>query len=212
MNQYNPNIHHRRSIRLRGYDYSQAGLYFITICVHDRACLFGEITNGKMALNDVGIIADNFWLEIPGHFPHAELHEYIVMPNHVHGIIEIIKNQHGMPDVGPRHDAGPHHGVALPDNNDITVGTSHGMSGMSQPPNINQFGKPVPGSVSVIINQYKSSVKRWCNKNGHPFFQWQSRFHDHVISDEQSYQRISDYIANNPQKWIDDTFNTFTNN
>lgn len=209
MNQYNPHIHHRRSIRLKGYDYSQEGLYFITICVQDRACLFGKIANGKMALNDVGIIAENFWSEIPGHFPHAELHEYIIMPNHVHGIIEIIEKQHGVPDMRPSH------GVALPDNNDITVGTSHGMSqsnGMSQPPNINQFGKPVSGSVSVIINQYKSSVKRWCNKNGHPYFQWQSRFHDHVIRDEQSHQRISDYIVNNPAKWADDKFNPNTNN
>jgi hypothetical protein len=122
---YNPQKHHRRSIRLKGYDYSQAGLYFITICCQDRACLFGEITNGKMALNDVGIIAANYWLEIPGHFPHAELHEYIIMPNHVHGIIEIIKKQNGVPDVGPRHDVG--HAMAWPYRTTMILPLGHPM-------------------------------------------------------------------------------------
>jgi len=87
---YNPNIHHRKSIRLKGYDYSQAGLYFVTICCQDRMCLFGNVIADKMILNDAGKIADNCWMEIPKHFPNAVLHEYIVMPNHVHGIIELI--------------------------------------------------------------------------------------------------------------------------
>ena len=86
---YNPNIHHRRSIRLKGYDYAQAGLYFITICCQNRAHLFGEIINGQMILNDAGKIANNCWMEIPNHFPNAVLHEHIVMPNHIHGIIEL---------------------------------------------------------------------------------------------------------------------------
>ena len=104
MNNYNPHIHHRHSIRLKGYDYSQSGLYYITICVQDRKCLFGKIVRindvriedfeprqREMILNDAGKIADNCWLEIPKHFPNAVLHEYIIMPNHVHGIIELIK-------------------------------------------------------------------------------------------------------------------------
>lgn len=222
MNAYNPHIHHRRSIRLKGYDYSREGLYFITICVHDRACLFGEITNGKMALTDTGKIAGDYWFNIPEHFPHAVLHEFIVMPNHIHGIIEIVDNP-----------AGPSHGMAIGISTNITdempvrtshertrhgvspqsnitgnqVRTCHGMSQQPPPqPTITQYGKPVPGSISVIINQYKSSVKRWCNKNGHSRFQWQSRFHDHIIRHEQSYQRISEYIINNPAKWADDKF------
>jgi putative transposase len=88
---YNSSIHHRRSIRLKGYDYSQAGLYFITICVQDRKCLFGKIANDEMILNNAGTIANECWLEIPKHFPNAVLHEHIVMPNHVHGIIELIQ-------------------------------------------------------------------------------------------------------------------------
>ncbi|MBC7884508.1 MAG: hypothetical protein H7X99_03490 [Saprospiraceae bacterium] len=86
---YNPQKHHRRSIRLKGYDYSQEGLYFITICCESREYRFGKIENGDMILNDAGKNADECWLEIPKHFPNAILHEYIVMPNHVHGIIEL---------------------------------------------------------------------------------------------------------------------------
>ncbi|MCX6291535.1 MAG: hypothetical protein NT126_07195 [Bacteroidetes bacterium] len=176
---YNPQIHHRRSVRLKGYDYSQAGLYFVTICCKDRMCLFGRVVDEKMKLNEAGKIADECWMEIPKHFPRAVLHEHIIMPNHVHGIIEL-----------------------------TDVGTCHGMSLHTIPTEKsgNQFGKPISGSVSVIINQYKSSVKRWCNKNGHQYFQWQSRFHDHIIRNELSYQAISNYIINNPAKWNDDKF------
>ena len=87
---YNPNIHHRRSIRLKGYDYSQAGLYFITICCQNRAFLFGEITNGKMVLNNAGKIANDEWLNTPKIRPNVELGEFIIMPNHIHGIIRIL--------------------------------------------------------------------------------------------------------------------------
>ena len=178
---YNPNIHHRKSIRLEGYDYSQAGLYFVTICCHNHACFFGNIvgtchgmsnspgmSNSQIILNDTGKIADEYWLNIPNHFPDVVLHEHIVMPNHIHGIIQIV------------------------------VGTCHGMSVQ------NQFGKPIAGSMSIIVNQYKSSVKRWCNKNGHAYFQWQSRFHDHIIQNPESYQTIAEYILNNPANWHND--------
>jgi hypothetical protein len=114
-------------------------------------------------------------------------------------------------------DVRTRHGVSLPTSPDNIVGPCHGMA-TPQPstpqsstppiiqPNTNQFGKPIPGSVSVIINQYKSSVKRWCNKNGHEHFKWQSRFHDHIIRNQQSYVTISEYIINNPAKWGDDKF------
>jgi len=82
------NAHHRGSIRLGNYDYSREGLYFVTICVQDKECLFGKIENGKMILNSAGNIALTCWSEIPQHFPNAVLHEYFVMPNHVHGIIQ----------------------------------------------------------------------------------------------------------------------------
>src|SRR5690606_30881644 len=105
MNRYHPNIHHRRSIRLKGYDYSQAGLYFITICCQNRAHLFGKIVDGEMICNDMGNIANQCWLDIPNHFPNMVLHEYVVMPNHIHGIVEII----GTDNVGAKN--------VSPDNN-----------------------------------------------------------------------------------------------
>jgi REP element-mobilizing transposase RayT len=189
---YNPNVHHRKSIRLKGYDYSQAGLYFITICVQDRLCLFGEIVDGKMILNNAGKIADECWLKIPKHFPNPVLHEHIVMPNHIHGIIELQRNDSV---VGTRHV------VSLPDNTENPLWKSHVMS-VSQ----NQFSHPIPGSVSVIVQQYKSSVKRFCNKNNFSHFLLQSRFYEHIIRNEQSYEHIADYIINNPKNWKEDNF------
>jgi REP element-mobilizing transposase RayT len=198
MNNYNPEIHHRKSIRLKGYDYSQEGLYFITICTNDRKCLFGEIYGfdvvwvknfqppPEMILNDAGKIANDCWLEIPKHFTNVVLHEHIIMPNHVHGIIEL-------KPVGTRHV------VSLPDNSEITVRPSHVMARQQ-----NQFSKPIPGSISVIIQQYKSSVTRFVNKINNSQFKWQSRFYEHIIRNEQSYQQIADYIINNPKNWKDD--------
>jgi REP element-mobilizing transposase RayT len=103
---YNPAIHHRRSIRLKGYDYSQAGLYFITICVQDKICLFGKVINGKMELNEAGKIAVSCWLDIPVHFPNVTLHEYVVMPNHIHGIIELSGTSVGAKDISPANRTG----------------------------------------------------------------------------------------------------------
>ena len=206
---FNPNIHHRKSYRLKGYDYSQEGLYFLTICTKDREYFFGRIeivgglpvgTSHVMSLNDVGKIADECWLEIPKHFPNAILHEHIVMPNHVHGIIELTAI------VGTSHVMSPH--VVSPPNDADISGTRHVVSlhNATQQPQQNKFSKPISGSVSVIIQQFKSSVKRSCNKNGNENFQWQSRFHDHIIRNNESYQRIADYILNNPSKWQDDKF------
>ncbi len=87
---YNSKIHNRRSIRLKGYDYSQAGLYFITICVQNREWLFGKIENDEMILNDAGKMVEIEWLNLKNLFPNIELHEYITMPNHFHGILEIV--------------------------------------------------------------------------------------------------------------------------
>ncbi len=96
---YDPQKHHRRSIRLKGYDYTQAGAYFITIVTKDRACLFGEVVEDDMRLSPMGIIVQECWLAIPDHFPHAVLDEFVVMPNHVHGIIVLNETE----KVGARH-------------------------------------------------------------------------------------------------------------
>ncbi|HPD60876.1 MAG TPA: transposase [Thermodesulfobacteriota bacterium] len=99
---YNSDIHHRKSIRLRHYDYSKPGAYFITICTHNRECLFGKIIGRKMVLNNKGKITRHYWLEIPRHFPNVVLDEYIIMPNHVHGII-VLDNSVGARHAVPLH-------------------------------------------------------------------------------------------------------------
>jgi putative transposase len=103
---FDPKRHHRHSIRLKGYDYSRAGKYFVTMCTQDRACLFGEVVNGHMQLNDAGRVVEQCWVEIPHHFPHGELDAFVVMPNHVHGII-VITDAVGAQDFAPLPTAGP---------------------------------------------------------------------------------------------------------
>jgi putative transposase len=185
---YNKNIHHRRSIRLKGYDYSQAGLYFITICVQDRKCLFGEIENGEMVLNEFGMIAYQQWEKLPERFTNMESDVFQIMPNHMHGIIMLTDT------VGATL-------AVAPDNNPVADETGAGAS-------------PAPTkTVGDIVGAYKSLVANDCLetfKQNHPGKimgkLWQRNYYEHIIRDEQSYQRISDYIINNPKNWNNDKF------
>lgn len=186
----------RKYIRLTNWDYSSEGVYFITICCHDRHSFFGKIEDNEMILSEIGSIASKYWMEILNHFPHVKLDEFVVMPNHIHGIIILDYSL-----VGTRH------GVSLHSPSCDNVGSCHGMtlpSNQRSNQNINQFSKPVKNSISVIINQYKSSVKRWCNKNASNQFRWQSRFYDQILNDENSIDMIREYIYNNPKNWIGD--------
>jgi putative transposase len=183
----------RKNLRLTNWDYSSEGIYFITICCQNRQSYFGRVVSNKIILSEIGLIASKYWQEIPEHFNHCKLDEYIIMPNHIHGTIIL--------DYSLRW---PRHGVALqmPPNNN--VGSCHGMTLKKSNPNFNQFSKPVKSSVSEIINQYKSSVKRWCNKNGFNEFQWQARFYDKILHDQNSIDQIREYIWNNPKYWTED--------
>ena len=167
-----------RSARHPDWDYSQDGYYFVTICTKNREEFFGKIINEEIQLSEIGKIVWKFWREIPKHFPFVKLDESIVMPNHVHGIL-IIENP---------------------------VETRHGVS-LQQPQNKNQFSRPITGSVSVIVNHFKGSVTRWCRKNNRNYFQWQSRFYDHIIRNNLSLNRIREYIRINPERWEEDCNN-----
>jgi REP element-mobilizing transposase RayT len=177
---YNPQIHHRRSIRLAGYDYTQAGAYFITICTHKRQNLFGDIVNGEMILNEYGKIAANSWQELARHFPHITLGEWVIMPNHVHGIIVIGR------------------GEAPADDQSTTTSSDNRRVLRPSPPNGTD-----PGSVGAIVQNYKSVASRKINKlrstAGAPV--WQRNYWEHIIRNEQAYQRIANYIINNPAQW-----------
>lgn len=166
------------STRLPDWDYRNAGAYFITICVKNRLCLFGECIAGKMKLNDVGKIAHTFWTEIPQHFNHVALGEFVIMPNHMHGIL-ILKNRviTEMPKSNNEKD--------------------EFMSAIS----------PKAGSVSTIIRSYKSACTKEINlKFADLNFKWQERFHDHIIRSDDDFERISNYIKRNPELWNQDRF------
>jgi REP element-mobilizing transposase RayT len=206
---YNPKIHHRKSIRLKGYDYSQAGLYFITICVQGRACLFGEIENGKMKLNDAGNIARNCWLEIPNHFPNAILHEHIIMPNHIHGIIELKTYTVGAENFPPNIANAPN--IANGANITNAPNIANGANITNAVNNTNRANVDSPlrspsKNIGSIVRGYKIGVTKWMRQNTDVYDVWQRNYYEHIIRDEQSYQRISDYIINNPEKWADDKF------
>ena len=176
----------RQSIRLKNYNYAANGYYFVTICTHEKYCFFGDVVKGKMQLSAVGKIARQYWLEIPQHSKHTYLDEFIIMPNHVHGII-IIDN----PDsrVVPWYD---------PTWNNPTV---DGESDLSQ--TMSQLS-PKSGTLSVIVRSYKSSVTRWCRQNDDDIFHWQSRFYENIIRDKRALNNIRRYIINNPVKWQQD--------
>jgi len=174
------------SARLQTWDYRWAGAYFITICTQNREHYFGSITNSEMQLSGAGILADVFWHEIKNHSKNVELGNFVVMPNHVHGILILI----GDVDTG--------HALYLPPQPPPQPPPPPKTIGQQRFQNV---GK---NSVSSIIGSYKSAVTKHAHRLGLDM-EWQERFHDHIIRDDGEYQRISKYIANNPQKWESDS-------
>ncbi|MDP2807546.1 MAG: transposase [bacterium] len=172
--------HHRRSIRLPEYDYSQEGAYFVTICTQDRKCIFGEIVNGKMVLNEWGQIVDDEIIKTETLHPGVIIDTYGIMPNHVHLIILLCG------DAGQGRDMARH-----------------------VPTGKRPFGKPQPGSLSAIAGSIKSAVTKNINlKRSVPGGSvWQSRFFEHVIRNQKSYGNIRQYIIENPFYWDQDEEN-----
>jgi hypothetical protein len=196
------------SARLQNWDYGSNAIYFVTICTQGRELYFGEIADEKMVLSEIGEIANRFWNEIPNHFPFVELGEYVVMPNHVHGILIFNKPDdkriHGCNLIVINRAEMPKLEIEMP-NLGVSTGTNGGNE-TDQPNRTDAASqKWYSGTLGVIINQYK----RVCTINArkiHSDFDWQSRFHDHIIRNEDSFQRISNYIVNNPVNWADDKF------
>jgi REP element-mobilizing transposase RayT len=176
------NKYRSESARAQWWDYGWNGAYFITICTADREHFFGEIKNGKMILSPTGVIAELLWHEITNHSKFVELGDCVVMPNHIHGILILDK---------PNETT----------HTKTTTTINETKKTISQ----NRFQNIGKNTVSSIIGSYKSAVTKHANrlglKNG-----WQTRFHDHIIRNDAEYQRISNYIVNNPNKWIEDKF------
>ncbi len=210
--------HHRRSIRLKNYDYSQSGIYFVTICTKNREHIFCSIENGETKLSEEGIIADKCWMEIPTHFPDVVLHEYVIMPNHIHGIIEIKKSMDVL-DRDARNNVDIHNNVDAYDN----VGAKnfsplpHPPSPQPHPPSpqphpslsmhpsslTNESIRPTGTSRTIgsIVRGFKIGVTK-----GIGYSPWQRNYYEHIIRDYLEYERIAEYIVQNPLKWENDCF------
>lgn len=186
-----PQKHHRRSIRLKGYDYSSEGAYYVTIVVQGRECLFGEIIDGEMHLNEYGVIVQKWWDEIPNHFPNVELGAFVVMPNHVHGIFWIIDERRGEV-VSPRYN---------PNNNiqDVDLNSTNNKGRGTLP-----LRKPTLGQI-VAYFKYRSTkeMNRIETDNAITKF-WQRNYYEHIIRDEKDLQNKIDYINSNPSLWDDE--------
>ena len=190
-------IHSRRSIRLPSYDYTTSGAYFITICTHKREHSLGEIVNGKMKLFVIGKIISKKWFDIPNHHDHVKLGEFIIMPNHIHGVIWII----GAFPKKNNETVGAHLGVSenkFPGMTEEIKSVCRGKPQRKELESEREFGKPQSGSLSMIINQFKGSVKRWCNKNDHKWFKWQRNYYEHIIRNDEDLFNTSEYIKKNP--------------
>ncbi len=196
---YNPAIHHRRSIRLKGYDYSQKGLYCVTICCQDRICRFGDVINGEMVMNEHGKVAFNEWMKLSERFSNFELDVFQIMPNHMHGIVLLT-------NVGATL-------AVVPNKNDQSNDVGAANSGDSKNnDDMKKAGASPAPTISDIIGAYKSLVSNGCldiykSKNETMGKLWQRNYWEHIIRNEREYERVSAYIVNNPIKWADDKLN-----
>src|SRR5215217_5958729 len=179
---YDSERHHRQSTRWRGYDYSQPGAYFVTICVEGRASLLGRVVDGRMELNDLGRVVWRVWEELPERFSTIMPDAFVVMPNHVHGVVILGARDPATAAVNEQDRACP-----------VPTGDAH-------------VAAPTLGAV---IGAFKSLTGIACNgllgRSGQPF--WQERFYDHVVRNDAALERVRAYIENNPARWETDAEN-----
>lgn len=194
--------HHRRSIRLADYDYAQVGAYFVTICAATRRSIFGRGKDGAIMLNPIGQIVRDTWLSLPEHHPHVALDAFVVMPDHVHGIIvfadvppigrpaidEDGDGGNGGDAVGAQRSAPLHHAAPV---------TRAGSAAHAAPP------KMAPGSLGVIVRAFKSAATRAVNihRNTPAALVWQRNYYEHIVRGNADMDRIRRYIENNPARW-----------
>jgi putative transposase len=229
--EYNPDIHHRRSIRLKGYDYSQEGMYFITICIQNRDCLFGEIVTNvgadlrvcpEMKLNDAGKMVEKWVHELENKFPDIKCGEFVVMPNHFHCIIIIIghvvtvgADLRVCPNDNAKYELGEKN-FGQHDEHDLGIMGEHnehdlGIMGEHNERDLGIMGEHTGSPIHQIVqwfktmstNEYIRGVKTlgWRRFDGKL---WQRNYWEHIIQDDQSFENISKYIINNPQNWDTD--------
>jgi REP element-mobilizing transposase RayT len=185
---FNPQVHHRRSIRLKGYDYTQAGAYFFTTVTQNRKCCFGRIIGNEMVLSTEGTIAQQAWLDLPDHYPHVQLDKFCIMPNHVHGIIVLV-------DMMGRGGSEVGNGI-MPDK------TQPGLR--SLPDHLQT--RPYRHGLPEIVRAFKSFSARRINGIRHTpgIPVWQRNYYEHIVRNEPELNRIRQYIDDNPWQWAND--------
>ncbi len=224
----------RATIRWQGYDYASVGAYYLTICTNDRLHLFGRIVDGVLQPSSIGELAKRCWDQIPEHMPHVDVGEFVVMPNHVHGIVVIrerlvradgavvvpVGADHDRPDTIPETNATPNAMNDGPDDDGmVNMPTAQRRADHDRPlrPPADADAPPkrtmpiVPvGSLGRIVRAYKSAVTRMAYRDGllpHGTPVWQRNYWDRVIRDDGEHERIAKYIRDNPMNWKGDRFN-----
>jgi putative transposase len=193
---FHPERHHRRSIRLKGYDYRQAGAYFVTICTQDRAFLFGQVVHDEMQLNDAGKMVYDVWNDLPAFYPGVQTDAFIVMPNHIHGIIILVGADPRVCPAQPSVGVGPRAYPGQPQE-------------MGQPQGV----APTLGLPDVVHRFKTMTTKRYADVvkqlGWEPFRGrlWQRNYYEHIIRNEESLNRIQEYILTNPMRWALDREN-----
>lgn len=188
------------STRLPSWDYTWGWWYYVTFNVNNHNCVFGDVIHDHVEFSMLGKTADSFWKQIPDHQQGVELDEYIVMPNHIHGIIIL-------PGVESPRDVRKN---VSPQDNVSQQGNISEENNIINEPSRREFFRnisPKKGSLGLVIRQYKAAVTGWARDHGFVGFQWQERFYDHIIRDGNDLQRIRDYIRNNPLRWSLDKMN-----
>jgi REP element-mobilizing transposase RayT len=175
---YDPDSHHRRSIRLKGYDYSEVGAYFVTICAQNRECLFGDVVDEKMRVNDYGRIAGESWEWVSRQYGYVDIDEWVVMPNHLHGILII---------------------------HDDCRGGSQCKGGSRTAPTETVKRKSLGRLIGAFKTVSSKQINQIRNTPGHPV--WQRNYYEHIIRSEEEMDRIREYIIENPMRWADDEDN-----
>lgn len=182
------------SARLASWDYSINAAYFITICTANRQHFFGRIINTKIHLSKIGEFARECWLKIPYHFPHFDLDEFVIMPNHVHGIVMINKPYYVQSRLR----------LSRATNNEKQMNETNTEEFHSKPKHF-RFRNQGKNTISAMVGSFKSAVTKECNENKIKFG-WHPRFHDHIIRDQNEFFKIRNYILMNPIRWKDDEF------
>lgn len=182
---FDPDVHHRRSIRLRSFDYASAGAYFVTVVTQGRECLFGDVVGGVMVLNDRGRMVWDVWQDIPQRYPGVDTDAFVVMPNHIHGVVVVT-------DVGAGPRACPGHGP------DVDAGQPQGVA-----PTRLALPDVVHRLKSLTTARYRHGVTAFYWP-AFPGRLWQRNYWEHIIRDEDELERIRQYITDNPVHWNDD--------